>query len=65
MKFIIQNLCEDGTGYFMSEIIKEIKRKNLTIKLIEFNPWNDIKEEINKINNELALNNFYYKSNSF
>lgn len=58
MKFIIPNLCEDGTGYFMSEIISRIKRKDLAIKLIEFNPWNDIKEEINKINNELALNNF-------
>ena len=58
MKFIIPKLCDDGTGYFMSEIISGIKQKDLTIKLIEFNPWNDLKEETNRINNELELKKF-------
>ena len=47
MKFIIPNLCDDGSGYFISEIISGIKQKDLTIKLIDFSPWNDIKEENN------------------
>ena len=55
MKSIIPNICENGTGIFMSEIIRELKRRKLDIKLIEFNPWNDLKEETGKINKLLAL----------
>ena len=47
MKFIIPNLCDDGSGYFISEIISGIKQKDMTIKLIDFSPWNDIKKENN------------------
>lgn len=57
MKFIIPNLLDNGTGIFMGEIIKEMKNRKLDIKLIDFNPWNDLKEEADKIIKMLALKN--------
>jgi predicted secreted protein len=53
MKTIIPHLCEDGTGFFMAEILKEIKKKKLKIDVLEFNPWNDINKENERLINFL------------
>ncbi|MFX1418696.1 MAG: hypothetical protein ACFE9N_07235 [Promethearchaeota archaeon] len=56
MKDLIPNLCENGTGLFTSELIKEIKKRKLYIKIVGFDIWNDLTEEIEKLLENLDLN---------
>ncbi|TKJ23082.1 MAG: hypothetical protein CEE43_05030 [Promethearchaeota archaeon Loki_b32] len=55
MKIIIPRLCENGSGYFMSEMAKQIKRRELKVDIIGFNIWNNLAEEIEVVLNKLNL----------
>ncbi len=55
MKTIIPSLCENGSGYFMSEIVKEIKRRELKVDIIGFNIWNNLAEEIEEVLSKLNI----------
>ncbi|MFW9999721.1 MAG: hypothetical protein ACFE9Q_10785 [Candidatus Hodarchaeota archaeon] len=57
MKNVIPNLCENGTGYFISEIAKLMKKRKLEINVIGFNIWNNLLKETQKILSKLNLNN--------
>ena len=48
MKNLIKNLLEDGSGLFMTKVIKQLKRRKINIKIIGFDIWNDFSEEIEK-----------------
>ena len=50
MKFLIKNLLEDGSGLFMTEVVKQLKKRKLNVRIIGFDIWNESSEEIdNKI----------------
>ena len=55
MKTIIPSLCENGSGYFMSEIAKLIKKNELEVDIIGFNIWNNLPEETQRILGKLNL----------
>ncbi|NVM38178.1 MAG: hypothetical protein HWN81_21470 [Candidatus Lokiarchaeota archaeon] len=55
MKNIIPSLCENGSGYFMSEITKLIKRSELEVDVIGFNVWNNLSEETQRVLGKLNL----------
>ncbi|MFX1552270.1 MAG: hypothetical protein ACFFB9_18125, partial [Promethearchaeota archaeon] len=55
MKNLIPNLCQEGSGYFISEIVKQIKRFKLDINFIGFDIWNNPTEETEKVLNNLEL----------
>lgn len=56
MKSIIPNICIDGMGLFMTELIKEMNYRKINVELIDFNPWNDLDSELAKINDLLKTN---------
>jgi hypothetical protein len=55
MKGIINDLCEPGTGIFISRLRKELEKKGIQIKIIGFDPWADRTEECMRIEHELGL----------
>ncbi len=55
MKNLIPNLCENGSGYFTSELKHQIKESKLDIDIIGFNIWNNPTEETRKVLNNLEL----------
>lgn len=56
MRVTIPNLCEDGTGLFMAEILKELRKRNMIINVIGFDPWNNLRVEAERIVKKLNLN---------
>ncbi len=56
MKNIIPRLCENGSGYFTSELAKQIQKSELEVIIIGFNIWNDLPQEIQRILNLLGQN---------
>jgi predicted secreted protein len=55
MKKLIPNLCENGSGYFTSELKEQIDKNNLDIKIIGYDIWNNPSEETKKVINNLGL----------
>ncbi len=55
MKEVIQNLCEQGTGIFISSLQHALERKRIAIKMVGFDPWADHEAESQRIEQELGL----------
>ena len=55
MRGIIPNLCKNGTGLFMAEILRELRKRHINVKIFEFNPWNNLIKESERIINALNL----------
>jgi hypothetical protein len=55
MKDLIPSLCENGTGLFTSELINQIKKRKLNIKIIGFDIWNESSEETEMILKKLDI----------
>lgn len=49
MKHFIPNLCEDGSGFFTSELVKQMKKRKLELNIIGFNIWNNLTEETKRV----------------
>lgn len=56
MSELLSKYLVDGQGLFMHEIVTELKRKKIDIKIIGFDPWCDIKEEVERIINIVFKN---------
>ena len=48
-KHIIQAVQTDGSGFFLGSIMEELKKRNMDIKAIGFEPWSEHKEEAERI----------------
>ncbi|MFX0071656.1 MAG: hypothetical protein ACFFAO_11250 [Candidatus Hermodarchaeota archaeon] len=57
MRFIIPNLCENGRGIFMKQLIEQLDKKKINIKMIGIDPWNDLSIEAQKITNLIKEKN--------
>ena len=56
MKNTIPLICKDGSGYFMGNVISELKKKKLDVKVVGFETWAESpKEESERIAKELGL----------
>jgi predicted secreted protein len=55
MKTLIPNLCENGSGYFISELKKLIIKSKLNINITGYDIWNNPSEETKKVINNLGL----------
>jgi predicted secreted protein len=55
MRIITPSLCEEGSGLFMIEVMKELSKRGINIKVIGFDPWYDLKKEAERIANILNL----------
>jgi predicted secreted protein len=55
MKTLIPNLCENGSGYFTSELKKLIIENKLDINITGFDIWNNPSEETKKVIKNLGL----------
>lgn len=49
MGIIIPRLCENGSRFFMRDILKELRKRGMNIKVIGFDPWCDLKSEDERI----------------
>jgi hypothetical protein len=49
MKYLIPNLCEEGSGFFTSELVKQMKKRKLELTIMGFNIWNNLTEETKRI----------------
>jgi predicted secreted protein len=56
MKDLIPSICENGTGLFTSELIKENKKRKLDIEIIGFDIWNDSNGDTETLLKKLGLN---------
>lgn len=55
MKNLIPSLCVNGSGFFMSELIKQIKKRKLDVNIIGFDIWNNLSEETERVLKKLDL----------
>lgn len=55
MRIITPCLCDEGSGLFMNEILKELRKREMNVKVIGFDPWCDLKKEAERIANILKL----------
>lgn len=55
MKDLIPRLCENGSGFFMIELLKQMKKSRLDINIIGFNIWNNLVEESERVLKQLDL----------
>jgi hypothetical protein len=55
MKEVIQNLCEQGTGIFISKLRNALHRKGIAMNMVGFDPWADQESESQRIEQELGL----------
>ncbi|MFW9820466.1 MAG: hypothetical protein ACFFE5_12715, partial [Candidatus Thorarchaeota archaeon] len=55
MKNLIPNLCENGSGYFTSELKKQINKNKLDIKITGYDIWNNFSEETKKVLKNVKL----------
>ena len=53
MKEIIPKLLIEGQGTFMHELLKKLKKRKLNIRIVGFDPWRNLNEEVEKIKNQL------------
>lgn len=58
MKDLIPGLCEKGSGYFITELITQMKKSNLSISVIGFDVWNNLEEETENVVKKLNLHNY-------
>jgi len=56
MRNLIPKLLVDGEGTFMHELVAKLKKLKQDIKIIGFNPWDNLDEEVNKIKNQIFTN---------
>ena len=55
MKNIIPTLCENGTGYFTDELLNQIKKYKLDVKIVGFDIWNNLAEESERVLKKLRF----------
>ena len=46
MRRILPQLITDGRGIFTDELIKETARRGIALKVVGFDPWADVGEEV-------------------
>lgn len=57
MRSIIPALCTEGSGLFMKPLMSKLKKKNINIKIVGFDPWAEShKDEALKVATALGLN---------
>ncbi|MFX0042363.1 MAG: hypothetical protein ACFE8L_05590 [Candidatus Hodarchaeota archaeon] len=49
MKNFIPNLCKEGSGFFTSELVKQMKKRKLKLSILGFNIWNNLTEETKRV----------------
>ena len=50
MKTIIPSLCTEGSGIFIGPVISKLKKRNINVQVIGFDPWaSSIKEEAERV----------------
>lgn len=55
MENLIPNLCESGTGYFMTKLVNQITKYKLLINIVGFDIWNNLAEETERVLKKLDL----------
>jgi len=55
MRKILPRLITSGRGIFTDALIKETARRGLALKVVGFDPWADLGEEVERIANALHL----------
>jgi predicted secreted protein len=55
MREIIPRLCTSGQGLFMGEVIRQVERRGLAVKVIGFDPWGDPSAESERVAESLDL----------
>jgi hypothetical protein len=55
MKGLIRDLCEPGTGIFISHMKNELERKGIGVKITGYDPWEAAAAECVRIEQELGL----------
>jgi hypothetical protein len=55
MRRILPQLITDGRGIFTDELIKETARRGIALKVVGFDPWADVGEEVQRIAGALHL----------
>ncbi|MBA4369388.1 MAG: hypothetical protein C0403_17320 [Desulfobacterium sp.] len=55
MKKVIPRLCDEGTGIFMSCIMKELEKKMITINTVGYDPWGDPGVEAQRVEEKLGF----------
>lgn len=55
MKKVIPRLCNEGTGIFMSCIMKELEKKKIVINAVGYDPWGDPGVEVQRVKEKLGF----------
>jgi hypothetical protein len=55
MREILPRLCTEGTGIFTARLMRELRRKKVSARIVGYDPWADSKTETERIGAELGL----------